>query len=324
MPDPQQIGDAINQVVSRLNSDELEPSPRRSNWAAQRESVRAVIQLLEREVLEPLDATLEPLSQDDRESLRFVAGSVGGAAAAMLLAAGDRSGFSSLLSRAVAAAGSTDARNELEAATRDADCFVLLAHARWLRRRGKTGRADGLLRRVSEASREPVLREISQAIRRAPSPIKSAPSLFTLNGCGVSLHGSRDKSPDGSHVATTYVTLVFIPLLPLASYRVVPQGNRSYLFLGRVPVWKPLQYYRWALVAAALVGLAALAVDAWRESPTHRYAIALEKAQAAEKAGRASEAIADYSEVLATFESNVDAEALAWISTAADLPKFEC
>ncbi len=67
-------------------------------------------------------------------------------------------------------------------------------------------------------------------------PIQSAPSLYTMNGFGVTLYGNTDKNPsDGSYMATYYLVFFFIPVLPLARYRVIPTGG-GYRFLGKGPL----------------------------------------------------------------------------------------
>jgi len=63
-------------------------------------------------------------------------------------------------------------------------------------------------------------------------PIKSAPSLYTINGIGVTLYGNTEHKPDGSYMATYYFVFFFIPLFPIARYRVIHSG-RSYRFLGK-------------------------------------------------------------------------------------------
>ena len=67
-------------------------------------------------------------------------------------------------------------------------------------------------------------------------PIASAPSLYTINGFGVTLYGSTDWNPsDGSYMATHYLVFFFIPLFPLARYRVIRAGG-GYRFLGKGPL----------------------------------------------------------------------------------------
>lgn len=64
-------------------------------------------------------------------------------------------------------------------------------------------------------------------------PINKAPSLSMINGIGVTLYGSTDKNPsDGSYMATHYFVFFFIPLFPIARYRVIPTDG-GYRFLGK-------------------------------------------------------------------------------------------
>jgi hypothetical protein len=48
---------------------------------------------------------------------------------------------------------------------------------------------------------------------------------FTFNGCGTSFYGKRYPAQDGSYVTTKWVTGLWVPLLPLGSYRVRPTGK---------------------------------------------------------------------------------------------------
>jgi hypothetical protein len=67
-------------------------------------------------------------------------------------------------------------------------------------------------------------------------PISSAPSLSSINGVGFALYGSTDRNPsNGSYIATYYFVVLFIPLFPLARYRVIPTGG-GYRFLGKGPL----------------------------------------------------------------------------------------
>jgi hypothetical protein len=70
---------------------------------------------------------------------------------------------------------------------------------------------------------------------------------MTFNGCGTSYYGKRYPAEDGSYVTTLWVTALWVPLLPLRSYRVRPMGkgttavvynSRSYQTL-RVPICWP-------------------------------------------------------------------------------------
>jgi hypothetical protein len=48
---------------------------------------------------------------------------------------------------------------------------------------------------------------------------------FTFNGCGTRYYGERDRDEDGSYVTTLWITFVWVPILPLASYRVIPTNE---------------------------------------------------------------------------------------------------
>ena len=67
-------------------------------------------------------------------------------------------------------------------------------------------------------------------------PITAAPSLSTFNGVGFKLYGNTDydQSSD-SYMATYYFVLLFIPIFPIARYRVVTTP-RGYSFLGKGPL----------------------------------------------------------------------------------------
>jgi len=70
-------------------------------------------------------------------------------------------------------------------------------------------------------------------------PVKSAPSLSTINGMGTTLYGhSNYDERTNSYLATLYFVLLWIPLFPLGRYRVRYVPPRSYSFLGRVPLRK--------------------------------------------------------------------------------------
>ena len=84
------------------------------------------------------------------------------------------------------------------------------------------------------------------------TPLKSAPTMFTLNGFGTRLYGNRDyHESSGSHVATLYFVVLFIPVFPLACYRVIDQGGGSWSFIGKVPFSSKEKNHM--LIAAAVV-----------------------------------------------------------------------
>jgi len=77
------------------------------------------------------------------------------------------------------------------------------------------------------------------------TPVLSAPSLYTINGCGFTLYGSTDIDPNtGSYMATYYFVLIAIPIFPLCRYRVTSSG-RSYRFLAKGPL-RAFDKFHWA------------------------------------------------------------------------------
>ena len=65
-------------------------------------------------------------------------------------------------------------------------------------------------------------------------PVKKAPTLYSMNGVGVSVFGKRDVDTEtGTYVKTYCICLVFIPIIALGAYRVADAGNGSWYFLGK-------------------------------------------------------------------------------------------
>jgi hypothetical protein len=66
------------------------------------------------------------------------------------------------------------------------------------------------------------------------TPVRKAPSLTSINGFGFKLYGKSDHDPaTGSFMTTHYFIGLFIPLFPIARYRVVSPGYGQYQFLGK-------------------------------------------------------------------------------------------
>ncbi len=52
---------------------------------------------------------------------------------------------------------------------------------------------------------------------------------ITVNGCGTKYYGKRELMPDGSYTTTEWIVLVYIPLIPIGSFQVLPISKS---FLG--------------------------------------------------------------------------------------------
>ncbi len=81
--------------------------------------------------------------------------------------------------------------------------------------------------------------------------------MSTINGVGTRLYGNAESAPDGTHIATQYLTFVYLPVFPLSSYLVRKGDGNSWHFLGRVPF--SAGHRLWRRVAAGAAVLAAIA-----------------------------------------------------------------
>jgi curved DNA-binding protein CbpA len=81
--------------------------------------------------------------------------------------------------------------------------------------------------------------------------IDEAPGLRTVNGFGTMLYGNRDHDArTETYVATVYFCALFIPVIPLACYRVRSAGS-GWQFVGKVPFGKA-QKWQLGVLGAAL------------------------------------------------------------------------
>lgn len=62
------------------------------------------------------------------------------------------------------------------------------------------------------------------------------PALGTINGIGTRLYGKSDYDKEsGTYISTLYFVLLFVPIIPLARYRVKDAGTNSWYFLSKAP-----------------------------------------------------------------------------------------
>ncbi len=120
---------------------------------------------------------------------------------------------------------------------------------------GKVDKARRMLAKKRKTA-DPELREQIDEIlaepRRLIGPLGGPPSLFTVNGVGVTLYGHRSAAPDGTYVATTYLCMLFVPIVPLASF-LVSREARGWRFFGRVPLSRAASIYKRVMFAAVVL-----------------------------------------------------------------------
>jgi curved DNA-binding protein CbpA len=103
---------------------------------------------------------------------------------------------------------------------------------------------------------KPVVQEFcaTHAAFKGMIPVTAAPSLFRVNGIGTTILGHRDDDPlTGTHVVTQYFTFLFVPLFPVASYRVRAAPSGGWHFLGKVPLAQSQKTYRRVFLAVAVI-----------------------------------------------------------------------
>ena len=54
---------------------------------------------------------------------------------------------------------------------------------------------------------------------------------YTLNGVGTKYYGKRDVEPDNSFITTEWIVLVYIPIIPIGSFRVQPTGESTNMII---------------------------------------------------------------------------------------------
>ncbi len=118
----------------------------------------------------------------------------------------------------------------------------------------KSGDADQALVAINQYVYDPntdeelksILKEIKtsleERITKHGKPIKSAPSMFTLNGCGTRIYGD-----------TLYFVLLFIPIFPISRYKVTDVGGGQYSFHGKLDLHPWQKYWKWGMLAVIVI-----------------------------------------------------------------------
>lgn len=134
----------------------------------------------------------------------------------------------------------TDAEHPLDALARehnDPDLFP--AEVRSLYDAGKARKARKVLlqhaKRESDPTRSAQQEALAEHSRLWLDPVAKPPTMYTVNGIGTKLYGQSQPAADGTHIATLWIVLLFIPIWPLGSYLVAPAEGRGWYFLAKAP-----------------------------------------------------------------------------------------
>jgi tetratricopeptide (TPR) repeat protein len=131
-------------------------------------------------------------------------------------------------------------------------------------------------------------------------PISGPPSLQTVNGIGSMAYGARDHDAEtGTYVKTLWFTFVFIPLIPLAAYRVADAPGGGWYFIGKVPLMRGLFLWPLSLVviAAGLIGY--FSWSSYTKTPAYQAGQKLAQADRLRQQGNLADAARLYREVAA-------------------------
>lgn len=279
--------------------DRYEPDRRRGDWAAAAGDLAAL-----RGSLDACSAELERVLDDmddpaERESARAELADCHADAAALFAATGDASAAGQLLHRAVELGADRGLSAGWREAQADLDRFADLAYGRLLWRRGETALARPILKRVAAGPGDRLADE-ARSILDGPVPLKRPPSLFTLNGIGLTLVGKRDHR-EGSYVATQCFSILFVPIVPIAAYRVMDAGGGSFYFLAREKLSALARRVRLLVPLALVLLVAGLSIDAYLDSTSRRIGQALDAAGQLERAGELDRALGAYDRAIGEF-----------------------
>jgi hypothetical protein len=294
-------------IAEALDNPALEPDPTRT-WTAERERLDDLWRRVEHDLVpgaraayrEPSTAAIPP-----------------GDLAGLLLELAALFAAASLRERAVAARDHAASmvpsehpvRELIDGAKDDPDAAYAIVHAQWKARHRDVDGHDAVLRKAQRSVRDARMKAAIARLLDGPRPVKSAPTLATLNGVGTMLYGSRDAHPDGSYVATRFFTFVFVPVLPLDAWRVRPGEGNSYYFLAKEPLSGLVRNYRRLMLGAALALGVASPVQSWYASPARLASRALDEASAFAQTHPAEASLARYQSLVRTYAVTAPTEA---------------
>lgn len=299
--------ESVQRIDALLRDPDLEPSPERDDWPSVKSKVEALRGALTDEIAPQLPAALaEAEGTELATMIRRRTAHLHADAAAVLHAAGDAMRGGELLARAERGAPDKDHRAELAAAQSEPAVFTRLVLARWLLQEGRFAGADREAKRVRRETKQRPLADAANKVLRSPRPLTGgAPSLSTFNGVGVGLYGRRDVDVQGTYVATHCVCVLFIPIFPLAAYRVRRVGPSSYEFLAKEALSSFARGVRIAVSLAVALGLGGAALNGYLTSDEHRSQVALQEAREAEDKGRSDEAMGRYRGIVEGFPAEL-------------------
>ena len=254
------------------------------------------------ELMHQFAADSAGMDDGERERVQSALHILSERAAAIAIAAGDRTTADRLLDAALELAGTDDERALLRAATVAREEFRALVHGRYLMARGDEPIAVEIWTKVRDSAPDEVLRRAASDAIDGPRPIGSVPSLERWNGIGGGIYGKRDRRPDGSYVTTHCWTFLGIPLFPTGAYRVRYQGFDTYLFMSRDRLSSFARAARIVVPALIVLAIVAGGIAAYLYDPHRDAKQKMDRALALEPGGDPEKALAALDDALATVD----------------------
>ena len=154
------------------------------------------------------------------------------------------------------------------------------------------------------------------------TPIQGPPTLSTINGIGTTAYGGRDLDPEtGTYVKTVWFAVLYIPVIPVAAFRVADANGGGWYFLGRVPsalgqnlALDPLVTRQWADWLLWWKG--------YTDSPSYQASKQLAEADRLRQQGKVADAANRYREI-ADGPTDKSGEALQAITAMLDSPDLQ-
>jgi len=177
-------------------------------------------------------------------------------------------------------ASGKDLLEQLDAGWRHVQQSIMVREAIRLMENGQCEVAEEKLRDALPLATEEQathIAELQESCRygrvvRGVDRTQTSPSLRTVNGVGTTFYGRRDwDATTRTYTTTQWLVALFIPLFPIASYKVSDTGPNSYRIYGRVPLSPLLSKYRWAVLAAIAMLIIAASVSNSSDTSGSRY-----------------------------------------------------
>jgi hypothetical protein len=294
--------EGIKRTDALLSAADLEPRAERTDWAGAKKKVAALRAAIDEDILPLLPKATEEAEGELATMIHRRTAHLLADAAAVFHAAGEGLQVASMLAKAERMTPDDEHKRELVAAQKEPAVFARLCLARWLLGDGRFDDGDREAKRVRRETKQPVFAERAKKLLSGSRPLKGGPpSLFTLNGFGTGLYGSRDHDAEGSYVATYCVCFLFVPVFPLAAYRVKRVSATTYRFFAKEQLSGFARGFQALVGIAAVAGITGAAVQSYLHSPEHRSEVALEEARAAETAGDGERAMEGYHRLVDQF-----------------------